>query len=279
MSTSKLMLSILLCALALFNLASAQSLRQNHGRRLSGWCVNGDWECTTRWWGTCVWKACKCKPGWGKNWIGRCTKDLVPCTVPETAEDIDLDEWVRASWYVQKQQVNEYQPANNLYCTTATYEKDNERFVFPGSGKPIVAVYNYANADKVNGEAVNTEDGQVLCARVPDKDDASKLLVAPCFLPNSLAGDYWIIAVGKDSEGKYEWAAVSGGKPTVKYNDGCTTKKDGINGSGLWVFTRKNVDPEGAAKAVAALESKGFTTSQLIDVPHAGCDYTGARIK
>ena len=118
-------------------------------------------------------------------------------------------------------------------------------------------------------------DGQVLCSRLPDPRDTSKLLVAPCFLPNSFAGDYWILAVGKN----YEWAVVSGGKPTVQYSDGCTTKEEGINGSGLWVFTRKQTDEASVKEALNVLKAKGYTTQRLVRVAQEGCKYEGARIK
>merc|ERR1719158_2377987 len=32
-----------------------------------------------------------------------------------------MDEFVRASWYVQKQQVNGFQPPEELYCVATTY--------------------------------------------------------------------------------------------------------------------------------------------------------------
>ena len=95
----------------------------------------------------------------------------------------------------------------------------------------VLAVYNYANKDKVNGENVN-KNKQILCARVPNNKLKSKLLVAPCFLPNFLGGDYWVIAVGPTSD-NYKWAIISGGNQQVQYKDGCTTKTDGVNGAGF----------------------------------------------
>ena len=94
-------------------------------------------------------------------------------------------------------------------------------------------------------------------------------------MPNSFAGDYWILAVGKN----YEWAVVSGGKPTVQYSDGCTTKEEGINGSGLWVFTRKQTDEASVKEALNVLKAKGYTTQRLVRVAQEGCKYEGARIK
>ncbi len=257
--------------------------QDNHGRKLF-FCGEGSWKCTKRgWWNICLRGTCGCKLGWEKDWLGRCTKNVLPCPVPTTQPDIDLQEWTRATWYVQAQQVNEYQPLDKLNCVAATYDLQKDRKV-PFFSGDVVSVYNYANENRVNGKPVNgrpgatEEPGLVLCGRVPNKDEASKLLVAPCFLPNSFAGDYWILAAGENN-GQYEWAVVSGGKPTERFEDGCTTKRDGINGSGLWIFSRKPVDPEGKAKALAVLRQKGYATSQLVDVPQEGCTYENAFIK
>ena len=75
---------------------------------------------------------------------------------------------------------------------------------------------------------------------VPDRpiETPSRIINAPCFLPNTFAGPYWVIAAGPESY-NYSWAIVSGGPPTVKYKDGnCSTSEQGTNGSGLWLFTR-----------------------------------------
>ena len=77
----------------------------------------------------------------------------------------------------------------------------------------VLSVFNYADKDAVNGEPENTANGTVLCARQKDSSVGGALLVAPCFLPNSLAGDYWILAVGESEAGtgELEWAVISGG--------------------------------------------------------------------
>ena len=108
--------------------------------------------------------------------------------------------------------------------------------------------------------------------------------VAPCFLPNVLAGNYWVLDVGVDTRtGHYTWGIISGGQPTEKYDDGCTTKEKGENGTGLWIFVR---DPSSAKRgskemdeAFASLKRLGFTTSRLHTVPQEGCKYTGAVLK
>lgn len=276
--------------MALSSSALGGRLGERSERKLGFLCDNGHYTCPGPWyWPRC---GCECDAFWSKDWWGRCTENA--CPTPETEDNIDLEEWVRATWYIQAQQPNEYQPENKLYCVAATYDLSTDRNV-PFYSDPLtdlfkdnmdVSVFNYANEEEVNGTPVNgipgaegSEPGLILCGRVPDQNEKSKLLVAPCFLPNALAGDYWILAVGKSAEGKYEWAVVSGGPPTEPFSDGCTTKRDGINGSGLWVFSRKPVDPEGKAAALSALRSKGYTTSQLVDVPQAGCEYTNAWIK
>lgn len=199
------------------------------------------------------------------------------CPVVSVVEDFNIDEYIRKSWFVQKQQVNGYQPENALYCVAATYESE-------GKGVPffwgtVISVYNYGNVNEVNGRNQNDSNGMVLCARQPDENTPAKLLVAPCFLPNFLAGDYWVVAAGP-SPSNYEWAIISGGQPTEKYDDGCTTKESGINGSGFWFFTRAKVaSEETLAEMESVARNLGFTTSLLKDVAQEGCNYEGANLK
>jgi len=198
------------------------------------------------------------------------------CPNIQASTEVDLDEWTRATWYIQQQQVNGYQPENKLFCTLATYETTNPSV--PGFSGKTVKVNNYENVDKVNGEAEGPQAD--LCARLPDPEKPGELLVAPCFLPNILAGPYWILAFGTDDDGKYTWGVVSGGPPTVQYDDGCTTSEKGINGSGLWIFSRV---PTGASlwvsQARAKLQELGFTLQRLKPVEQEGCEYQGAVIK
>merc|ERR1740138_1714598 len=133
------------------------------------------------------------------------------CPKVSVQDNFNLTEYVRSTWYIQQQQVTEYLSEAENYCTIATYVPNTKKTV-PFFSGTVVEVYNYANEKKVNGKSENG-DGMVLCARVPDKKEPSKLLVAPCFLPNVLAGDYWVVAAGP-SPSNYEWAIVSGGQPT-----------------------------------------------------------------
>jgi len=205
--------------------------------------------------------------------------------VHPVGHSLNLDEWTSKSWYVQEQQVTAYQKPEDLFCVVATYEPRDKVKVPLFSGN-VIGVHNYANIGSVNGKASNANNATILCAREPHKGDGSRLLVAPCFLPNFLAGDYWVVAVGDDSgpnpsAAHYTWAAISGGQPTVKFDDGCTTKEKGTYGGvGLWIFSRTPVASEAQLNfARQALKDKGYTLSRMRAVPQEGCKYAGAYIK
>lgn len=198
------------------------------------------------------------------------------CPTITPVPNLNITEYTRATWYIQKQQLTGYQSKDQLFCTIATYNLEKNRTVpfFKGT---VVSVYNYANQDEVNGKPTNP--GMVLCARVPDADTPSKLLVAPCFLPNILAGPYWVVAIGGTAE-HYEWVIISGGQPTQEFPDGCTTKTTGVNGSGLWFATRAQVPSDDTIVAMdKAAHELGYTLSQLLPVQQVGCKYDGAKVK
>lgn len=189
---------------------------------------------------------------------------------------VNLTEYIRKTWYIQKQQINGYQPRNSLNCVLATYNIDTYSKV-PFFNKTVLSVYNYANINGVNG--LNENNGSILCARVKNDTQPEKLLVAPCFLPNLFGGPYWIVAAGPISN-NYEWSIVIGGQPTVKYNDTCTTKEYGINNSGLWLLSReRQLNKTKLDYLYRILRSKNITTSRLLDVNQTGCSYNGAFIK
>ena len=90
-----------------------------------------------------------------------------------------------------------------------------------------------------------------------------------------------MLAVGT-AEGSSEmtWAIVIGGEPTEQFADGCTTKETGINGAGLWLFSRSPVAPATELAAMhAVLNERGIAASRLHSVSQAGCKYAGAYIK
>ena len=200
-----------------------------------------------------------------------------PSSSFHTLGSLDIDEFTRATWYIQQQQLTGYQPADSLYCVTATYNLQGDKVPF-FSGT-VATVYNYANEGEVNGKDQNAKN-TTLCARAADKDDSSKLAVAPCFLPNSLAGPYWVLDVGKADSGEMTWAVIIGGEPKESFADGCTTTEKGVNGAGLWLFSRTPVAPATELAAMhAVLVDRGVASSQLHNVSQAGCKYEGAYIK
>lgn len=199
------------------------------------------------------------------------------CAVVSPLADVDLDAYISATWYIQQQQVTGYQDEDEFFCVAATYRQEGASVPF-FSGD-VISVYNYANKNQVNGEATNTANGTVLCAREEDESTPGSLAVAPCFLPNALAGPYWIVALGYTDSGDLSWAAVSGGQPTEEYDDGCTTKLEGTNNSGLWILSRSPVAADEDIEAArSALSDLGFTLSQLQAVEQNGCSYEGALI-
>ena len=193
--------------------------------------------------------------------------------------NFNLTEWVRKTWYIQEQQIVDYQPLSSFYCVAATYNLEGK--TVPFFDGQVVTVYNYANKDEVNGPLQNANN-MTLCARAVDSTDSSKLAVAPCFLPNILAGPYWVLGIGHDEKapGEYAWAVVIGGQPTVHWADGCTTKEQGTNGAGLWLFTRNPVASNAQLVAMhAVLNKQGIATSRLHRVAQDGCVYEDALIK
>lgn len=199
--------------------------------------------------------------------------DIQPMT------NFNTTEYIRSTWYIQQQQLTGYQPANSLYCVAQTLEATNR--TVPFFNGDVLAVYNYANLNSVNGDNQNAGNF-TLCARQPYKNDTARILNAPCFLPNLFAGPYWVLAAGPVSH-NYSWAIVSGGEPNVTYNDGnCSTSENGVNGSGLWLFTRERFGGfamESVRSMRIYLRDYGITTSQLLNVTQVGCNYTGAYIK
>jgi len=202
------------------------------------------------------------------------------CPDVSPIENLDIAEYTRASWYVQKQQVTSYQNEDQLQCVVATYDAGESRwwqlpFFFDGE---VLSVYNSFEGGQstIDGEGHPTNR---LCASVTDSSDPSRLLVAPCFLPVALGGKYWVIGVGVSSSGQYEWAVVSGGPPTEKYSDGCTTGTGYFN-SGLWIFSRTPVlSDEKLAEATTLLTDKGYTLQLLQDVRQENCTYANTYIK
>jgi lipocalin len=202
------------------------------------------------------------------------------CADISSVDNFDLSAFIAKSWYVQRQQVNTYQPPDRLFCVVATYEE------VPGQTQwfqPAISVRNYAAGPGVNVAGSLTQ----LCATRTDRP--GQLRVAPCFLPSFFGGPYWVVATDNTS-----YAIVTGGKLVTpgSCDDGdnlCTTRDDPTikdplsfvgNNQGLWFFTRV---PNPPAAVLELLEEKaaelGICTADMLPVVQAGCDYSGAQIK
>jgi len=171
----------------------------------------------------------------------------------------DLKWYTSAKWYTQQQMVLSYLPRDYFYCVTAQYTLLQKPSFFGYD----VEVSNHAQ----NEQGKNLGPVDNICAKIVD-EAAGKLKVAPCFLPQALAGDYWVVAFDKTAG----WALVSGGPPTMPgQTAGCRTGT-GTNGSGLWIFTRaENRDEAVINVARTAAAAKGFDLTVLVDVDQSKC--------
>ena len=217
----------------------------------------------------------------------------VACPSLDVQADFNLTEYLRATWYVQQQQKNGYQPASSLNCVVATY---NETFHGKHENVPffsgeVFTVYNDCRSGSKAGPVCNNftspnfkpSFGVPLCGRVPKASEPAKVTVAPCKLPNLLSGDYWVAAAGPKPD-DYKYAVIVAGQPTVENSDGCTTPDTCSSPAdfrcGLWLFTREPEPPRSVvADLMAAVKAKGISTQSLIAVNHTGCSYEGFEIK
>ena len=207
------------------------------------------------------------------------------CPPVATQGDFNLTEWVRASWFIQEQQVNDFQQPEDLFCVVATYELEGR--TVPLWDGTVVSVYNYANRGAVNGPGSDPEM-EPLCGRLIDPSEPSSSIInAPCFLPNLAAGPYWVVAAGPSPE-RYTWGIISAGQPTVPASDGsgCSTSEEGVNDSGFWLISRSATLSQAELEDIRTVaRMNGLTTSRLRTVlqvdPATGeaCRYEGARLK
>ena len=181
------------------------------------------------------------------------------CTPVPVQQNFNLTAFTSAPWYAQMGQPVAYLTKDELYCVLANYTL---------TGPSSVDVFNYANKDQVNGEV---HEGN-LCAVVPNSAEPAKLEVGLCLLPTMLYGPYWVVLAGPSPQ-DYQYALISGGQPTINTGNGCRTGS-GVNGSGLWIFSRTPVAPEEQIELVLQqARSYGYDTSVLLPIEQKGCVY------
>jgi len=182
-----------------------------------------------------------------------------------SVQGFDLKSFVRGRWHIQQQMPVSYLPKSQNRCVYAEYELLQKK-TFWGYE---VQVHNHAE-DVAPPHKIH-DSGSFLCAKVVD-EMTGKLAVAPCFVPSGTAGPYWVIAYN-ESEG---YALISGGPPSKSASGGCRAG-EGVNGAGLWIFTRRQQRDEELVQNVRKIAaSKGFDLSVLNDVDQSEC--TGALV-
>lgn len=69
-----------------------------------------------------------------------------PCPPPafDALPDFDLDSYISARWYIQKQIPVSYQPLDKFFCVTADYTKD-DKFCLFCNFSPVVSIDNELN--------------------------------------------------------------------------------------------------------------------------------------
>mmetsp|Transcript_44284 Transcript_44284/g.96333 ORF Transcript_44284/g.96333 Transcript_44284/m.96333 type:complete len:203 (-) Transcript_44284:171-779(-) len=179
-----------------------------------------------------------------------------PAGFNTTLTDFDIKQYASAKWFTQQQMPVTYLPTNQNYCVYAEYSVKDKQTLLGYD----VGVHNHA--EESSGKVHQVD----ICAKIVD-GKAGKLEVSPCFLPTAVAGPYWVLSYN-ESEG---YALVSGGPPTKESNDACKTGS-GVNGSGLWIFTRKQQrDEQLLAKVRGIATDLGFDVSVLNDVDQSKC--------
>eukprot|EP00040_Diaphanoeca_grandis_P039159 m.258290 g.258290 ORF g.258290 m.258290 type:complete len:213 (+) comp36392_c0_seq1:101-739(+) len=170
----------------------------------------------------------------------------------------DVNWYANGTWYIQQQMPISYLPPDFTYCVAATYKEETSPV-----WKYDVAVHNHAE-NSTGQQRAGTKD---ICGKIVNAT-AGKLEVAPCFLPPSLAGPYWVV----DFSVEEGWALVSGGPPMNTGEGGYCKTGTGTNDSGLWIFTRmQRRDQIKVEKVRAIAQAKGFDLSVLIDVNQSHC--------
>jgi len=192
------------------------------------------------------------------------------CKTVTAQKNFNVDEYARATWYIHQQMAVKYLPVDQNYCVYAEYKKTTDTGLH---------VHNYANEGGVNGKVEDSDQAVKLlggiCAEITDANQPAKLSVGPCRLPTFTYGPYWIIAAGPTHD-NYEYALVSGGQPTNETPNGCSTGT-GINGSGLWIFSRSQERNETLVNLMRGVaKEQGFDISVLNNVKQAGCLYKPA---
>jgi lipocalin len=177
----------------------------------------------------------------------------------DSIQNFNLATFVTKPWYIQQQAETSYLPKEQNYCVSAEYAILGKKTLLGYD----VKVHNIAY-DKT-GKIFDSKD--LIYAKIVDAN-TGKLEVAPYFLPPILSGAYWVIDYD-ESEG---YALISGGPPKLDGQNGLCRTGTGVNGAGLWIFTRQQTRNEDLVQKVRGIATtKGFDLTVLNDVNQTSC--------
>lgn len=212
----------------------------------------------------------------------------LPDRDPDNTTFFDLDSFTAHSWFVQKQQINGFQPSlDDFYCLVHTFA--------PRAEDEFLDYIPYGNHGHVNGPQQHWEVGKGIPESLSswcggqDEEGGGLLRISPCLLRSLLQKvgfPMWVIAVAPD----YSWAIMSGGEPqdvrqvhptplcTTRTNVSATVLAD-TSGSGLWLLTQERVaSNETIAEMESTLHEMGIYTEDLHPVVQEGCSYNNSNL-
>ncbi|CAD7699705.1 unnamed protein product [Ostreobium quekettii] len=223
--------------------------------------------------------------------LGAARGQQAVCPPPEfdAVKGLDVRKFATAPWFSQAQMPLSFNPADQFYCVRARYQLNDQDDLTAG-----IKVLFYANEGRVNGPVVSTAKGSThveQSGNITDLEEPSKFDVLPTNLQTIFRKtllrfffpDHWVVAVGpsKNRTLAYDWAIVSAGPPKTPGKAGCRTDISflglfQVHQGGLWLLTRKPVDPVGTSIMRNVAEAMGFDLTVLGDVQQAECKYIGA---
>ena len=185
--------------------------------------------------------------------------DLQQDTEGTPQDPFNVREFVKGTWYVQEQQETADHKKDAFYCglRTVVLEEGSpvgvSKLIGDTRESSLYAAYWYANPGGVNGPvhqgssntngAIGWDGNKPLCVRqmekgyVEDDQTGKKMLIAPCFTPNSLAKPMWVLDVGYSPESRRSIDADDGDGGGVRRFGRREKDKDG------WVLVfRQTVD-------------------------------------
>jgi lipocalin len=196
-----------------------------------------------------------------------------PATFQSKPGGINPINFFSGRWYSLKQLPSSFQPENEFYCVNTKYYLKLKSFC------------NMIFCDRNRIEMLTASRNESIKSTVKVKgsmgliETSAKLSLVrpyPTYLP------YWVIEAGTYSdllsgnltfEGyQYEWAIVSSGIPKFETENGCLPATQGLNPSGLWLYSRRpKVTKEIMSRLEALAAAKGFDVSALKTVVQEGC--------